>query len=416
MFHSTPSLVLFLISLPTESEGFAVVEMDTRIDKTEDFDINEIWLDVNKYLAIQETDTVVLILDLYNNVNTTDENYDGSGFVEVFDPVLNITISVPVDSVRQRQLQRLDDGTEEAEMLRNKLISIVGPPLEAKYREMYPDTFREVVLTVEMLGEKDGKVAFRFFCSVMFIPPDEIAETFEPPSVEELNNELDGAVDADAIMVAIMEEAEATPELEALQNVAGTEVIIVEASVPSETVAKSALSAAPSASPSGEPSAMPSAAPTPLPSSTPSDAPSGIPSSSPSLLPSSEPSIEPTSLPSVTASDSPSSLPSALPSLSPSSGPSAAPSAAPSLGPSISPSGEPTTLEPTVSNAPSHAFEPSDSPSISLSPSSAPSTGPSTPNPTATQSDSPSLVPSISPSAGKLTFTMRSFPLSFPFF
>jgi hypothetical protein len=323
----------------SESEGFVVVEIDTRIDKTEDFDINEIWLDVNKYLAIQETDTVVLILDLYNNVNTTDDNYDGSGFVEVFDPVLNITISVPVGSGRERRLQRLDDGTEAAEMLRNKLISIVGPPLENKYREMYPDTFREVVLTVEMLGEKDGKVAFRFYCSVMFIPPDEIAETFEPPSVEELNDELDGAVDADAIMDAIMEEAEATPELEALQNVAATEVIIVEASVPSETVAKSALSAAPSASPSGEPSSTPSAAPTPLPSGTPSDAPSGIPSATPSLFPSSEPSIEPSSLPSVTASDSPSSLPSALPSLSPSSGPSAAPSAAPSLGPSISPSG-----------------------------------------------------------------------------
>ena len=389
-----------------------MVEMDTRIDKTEDFDIDDIWLDVNKYLAIQETDSVVLIFDLYNNVNTTDEDYDGSGFVEVFDPVLNVTISVPVGSVRerQRQLQRLDDGTEEAEMLRNKLISIVGPPLEAKYREMYPDTFREVVLTVEMLGEKDGKVAFRFFCSVMFIPPDEIAETFVPPSVEELNDELVGAVDADAIMDAIIEEAEATPELEALQNVAGTEVIIVAASVPSETVAKSALSAAPSASPSNEPSSMPSAAPTPLPSSTPSDAPSGIPSASPSLLPSLEPSIEPSSFPSVTASDSPSSLPSALPSLSPSSGPSSAPSAAPSLGPSISPSGEPTTLEPTVSNAPSHASEPSDSPSISLSPSSAPSTEPSTPNPTATESDSPSLVPSISPSAGELNFIMRSFP------
>lgn len=336
-----------------------MVEMDTRIDKTEDFDINSIWLSVNKNLAtIDLTDSPVLI---FNIANTTEDD-SGSG--------------------RERRLQRLDDGTEEAEMLRNKLSNIVGLPLEAAYRVQYPTTFREVVLTVEMLGEKDGKVAYRFLCTVMFIPPDEEVEKFfeNPPKVEDLNANLTSAVDEEAILAAVQEEAAATPELAGLQNVAAAEIVIVDVSMPSEAVARSALSAAPSVSPSSMPSSMPSIAPTPLPSSTPSIAPTGIPSASPSLLPSTEPSIGPSNLPSVTASDSPSSLPSAVP--------------------SQLPSGEPTTLEPTVSNAPSQVFEPSDSPSISLSPSSVPSAGPSN------QTNSSSVVPSISPSAGELNFSV----------
>ena len=56
---------------PTESEGFVVVEMDTRIDKVEDFGVVEpVWLAVSSGVETVQIDTIVLRLHM--NATETD--------------------------------------------------------------------------------------------------------------------------------------------------------------------------------------------------------------------------------------------------------------------------------------------------------------------------------------------------------
>jgi len=337
---------------PTESEGFVVVEMDTRIDKVEDFGVVEpVWLAVSSDVETVQTDTIVLRL----HMNATE-----------------------TDATRERRLQRIEriflndenqtdyltpltDTTlvpEQAQGVKNLLISIFGPNLRDEYK-VYPD-FQAVVVSVYYLGANDGEgiIVLRIVPEVVFLPSElptgELADTPTKQVLDTAVADLFEDISDENGGIRLKEEINGAG-ISGLPGIVRFDLSIEDPDVLNEDLALIWLTSAPSARPSSAPSSLPSVAPTTLPSSAPSVAPTGVPSASPS--------------------DSPSLLPS--------SGPSAAPSAEPSTPPSDAPSTEPSAA-PTVSNAPTPLFAPSDSPSLSsapslepIAPSSAPSSGPS---------------------------------------
>ena len=365
-FRAPHANILVSLLHPTESEGFVVVEMDTRIDKVEDFGVEGVWLEKSSNVRSVETDTIVLRL----HMNTTD------------------------DATRERRLQRLDsifleDGTndtvpvpdnelvpEQAQQVQNTIMSIIGPLIGEKYAADFGDpdgdglsnfrtaVYQGVVVSVEYLGANvgEGILVFRNKFDVLFLPP--VGKTVATlPSKDDLDIRLEviNSTTVETLVRSINDKG-----ISGLRNIMRGELFVEEPDVNSDDIDVIYLSSAPSARPSSAPSSLPSVAPT--------------------LLPSSSPSVAPTGVPSAIPSDSPSLLPSPGPSAAPSVEPSTPPSSAPSTGPSAAP---------TVSNAPTPLFAPSDSPSLSSAPSLEPSSVPSDPVPSSTPSSDPSLQPTV---------------------
>jgi len=359
MFRPHANILVSLLH-PTESEGFVVVEMDTRIDKVEDFGVEGVWLEKSSNVRSVETDTIVLRL----HMNTTD------------------------DATRERRLQRLDsifleDGTndtvpvpdnelipEQAQQVQNTIMSIIGPLIGEKYAADFGDpdgdglsnfptaVYQGVVVSVDYLGAnvEEGIIVFRNKFDVLFLPP--VGKTVATlPSKDDVDTRLEviNSTTVETLVRSINDKG-----ISGLRNIMRGELFVEEPDVNSDDIDVIYLSSAPSARPSSAPSSLPSVAPT--------------------LLPSSSPSVAPTGVPSAIPSDSPSLLPSPGPSAAPSVEPSTPPSSAPSTGPSAAP---------TVSNAPTPLFAPSDSPSLSSAPSLEPSSVPSDPVPSSTPSSAP---------------------------